>query len=51
MKFGQFVSYSKGNYFIKNYTCEEGGVHLRIFAYIDELEKQTIVKKSVDLGQ
>ena len=51
MKFGQFMSYSKGNDFIKNHTCEEGGVHLRFFAFIDELEKQIIVKKSVEVGQ
>ena len=37
----------------KSQTCEEGGAHLRIsfLAFIDELEKQIIIKKTVELGQ
>ena len=32
----------------ESYTCEEGGVHLRISF---ELEKQIIIKKTVEVGQ
>ena len=38
----------------KSYTCEEGGAHLRISFWhlgIDELEKQIIIKKTVEVGQ
>ena len=37
----------------KSYTCEEGGVHLRIFflAFIDELEIKIILKKTLEVGQ
>ena len=37
---------------IKSHTCEEGGAHLISFlVFIDELEKQIIVKKTVKLSQ
>ena len=36
----------------KSHTCEEGGAHLRIcLAFIDELEKQLFIKKTVEVGQ
>ena len=37
----------------KSHTCEEGGVHLRFFflTFIDELEKQIIITKTVEVGQ
>ena len=34
----------------KSHTCEEGGARLRM-AFIDELEKQIIIKKTVEGGQ
>ena len=37
----------------KLHTCEEGGAHLRIFflAFVDELQKQIIITKTVEVGQ
>ena len=34
----------------KSYTWEEGGA-LLFFAFINELEKQLIIKKTVEVGQ
>ena len=34
--------------FKKSDTCEEGEAH---FAFIDEFEKQIIIKKTVEVGQ
>ena len=35
----------------KSHTCE-GGAHFRIcLAFIDELEKQLFIKKTVEVGQ
>ena len=37
----------------KSHTREEDGAHLKnfFFAFIDELEKQIIIKKTVEVGQ
>ena len=37
----------------KSHTCEEGGAHLKIslLTFIDELERQIIIKKTVEVGQ
>ena len=46
---------SPGNNFMieKSHTCEEDRAHLRNFflAFIDELEKQIIIKKTVKVNQ
>ena len=38
---------------IKSHTCEEDGAHLKSFflAFIDQLEKQIIIKRVVEMGQ
>ena len=37
---------------IKSHTCEEDGAHLKIcLTFIDKLEKQLLVKKTVEVGQ
>ena len=38
---------------IKSHTCDENGAHLKNFflKFIGELEKQIIIKKTVEVGQ
>ena len=41
---GYIICFGKNK---KSHTCEEGGAHLSFFlAFIDELEKQIIIKKT-----
>ena len=37
----------------KSHTCKEGGAHFKIsvFTFIDELEKQLFIKKTVEVDQ
>ena len=37
----------------KSHTCEEGGAHLKnlCLTFIDEIEKQLFIKKTVEVGQ
>ena len=44
-KMGIIMSEEKKQRLNKSYTCEEGG------AFIDELEKQIIIKKTIEVGQ
>ena len=37
---------------IKSHTSEEDGAHLKIcLTFIDKLEKQLLIKKTVEVGQ